>query len=519
MELRGIAPSRRVGWAGAAVAGVVLTALLAGSAVSGGAVADAAEAAPSTANPSEAAVAAAPEPSPLPGIRNIVFVVADDLDTATFEQVRRLRELHDRGMSFESMVVTDSLCCPSRASILRSQYVHNHGVLSNLLTSGGGWATFAEKGDEADCLPVWLKAAGVHTAFLGKYLNGYGEEGDPTAIPPGWDHWFVPTTKSGMYRGYGYTVNDNGRLVTHANKTRDFLPDVLIREAKKYLRTAQSPFYLQVNTTSPHDPAPVANRHAGSHKSARIPRTKSFNSRGANEPAWRAKKHRIGPKRMQRYQQYWRQRVQSTESVADTVSAVIRSLRQAGTLDETLVVVGSDNGFHVANRRLSPGKRTPYKEDTVVPTIFIGPGIAAGSSTGAVTSTIDLGPTFAQLLGATIPSWVDGRSLVPLLVDPAASAWRTGALSESLGDSAFNDPDYQAFKPPKFHALRTQKWLYVEYEDGSRELFDRVADPAEVNNIVDSTPMDVVAALSRHLRELTACSGETCRAADTWSDV
>jgi arylsulfatase A-like enzyme len=417
------------------------------------------------------------------------------------------------------MVVTDSLCCPSRASILRSQYVHNHGVTSNLLASGGGWGTFAQKGEEADCLPVWLHSAGVQTAFLGKYLNGYGEDGDPTAIPAGWDRWFVPTTKSGMYRGYGYTVNDDGGLKTYAVGVKDFLPDVLTEQSVDFIRTAQSPFYLQINSTAPHDPAPVAKRHEGSHASARIPRTASFNVRGAHAPKWRARKKHIGTTRMNRYDSYWRQRVRSTESIADTVEGVTKALQEAGTLDSTLIVVTSDNGFHAGSRRMSPGKRTPYREDTVVPAVLIGPGITPGSQTSRVTSTIDLAPTFAELLGAQVPEWADGRSLVPLIDGGPVAGWRTGVLSESLGESAFNDPDFQAFRPPKYYALRTQKWLYVEYADGSRELFDRAASKAEIDNVYRSTPPEFVAALSAQLQALKNCSGDACRAADTWTDA
>jgi arylsulfatase A-like enzyme len=468
---------------------------------------------PAAGTPPEMAAPATGTPS---AVRNIVFILADDLDTATFEQVPRLKALHAQGLTLRNMVVTDSLCCPSRTSILRSQYVHNHGVVSNLLASNGGWATFAQKGEEEDCLPVWLHAAGIQTAFLGKYLNGYGEDGDPTAIPTGWDRWFVPTTKSGMYRGYGYTVNDDRRLVSYAAGRDDFLNDVLTDKAVDFISTARSPFYLQVNSTAPHDPAPVARRHQDSHPRAQVPRTRSFNARGTGEPGWRGHKHRIGPKRIARYDAYWRQRVQSTESIADTFDAVTKALREAGTLDSTLIVIGSDNGYHAGSRRLSPGKRTAYREDTIVPTILIGPGIVPGSETNAMTSTIDLAPTFAELLGATVPDWVDGRSLVPLFTDTAGTAWRTGVLSESMGDSAFNDPDFQAFKPPKFRALRTQRWLYVEYADGSRELFDRAQSNAEVDNVLATTPPGIVADLSSHLSALSTCAGATCRTADTW---
>ena len=509
----------RVLWAIAAVGGLLATTTLAASASSTSGLPD------PTATPSPAptivASTAAQQPAPLrypTAVRNVVLILADDLDTSTFQQVSRLRALHGRGMTLRNMVVTDSLCCPSRASILRSQYVHNHGVLSNLIGSGGGWATFAQNGDEKDCLPVWLQAAGVQTGFVGKYLNGYGEDGDPTAIPPGWDRWFAPTTKSGMYRGYGYTVNDDGGLKTYAVQKADFLPDVVIDKSVQFLQSAQSPFYLQVNSTSPHDPAPVSPHNEGTDLNAHLPRTATFNVVGANAAPWRSARTRLTHKKLAALDAYWRQRVQSTESVADTVDAVTDALADRGLLDSTLIVVTSDNGFHAASRRLPAGKRTPYREDTVVPTIVIGPGIAPGGKTTAMTSMIDLGPTFAELLGAQVPAWADGRSLLPLLHGTSPDSWRTGVISESLGRSTFGDPDYQTVSPPKYTALRTQKWLYVEYEDGSRELFDRALDPAELDNVVASASPTLVAALSDHLRALSSCTGETCRSADTWSD-
>ncbi len=518
MDLIANARSSRRGWVVVALAiALLLTAAVSGSRLLASSDAQAAPLAEDPLPAPTATTAPTTSAGPPTAIKNIVFILADDLDTETFEQVARLKSLHKDGLTLTNLVATESLCCPSRTSILRSQYVHNHGVLSNLVYSQGGWATFAEKGEEEDCLPVWLHAAGVNTAFLGKYLNGYGEDGDPTAIPAGWDRWFVPTTKSGMYRGYGYTVNDDGKLASYANRKSDFLNDVLTHEAVDFISTAKSPFYLQVNSTAPHHPAPVAARHAGSHKNTKIPRAKSFNVEGKNAVPWLARKPHISASRVAKYDAYWRERVQSTESIADTVVAVRNALRKAGTLNSTLIVVSSDNGFHALNHKLTPGKRTPYKEDTVVPTILIGPGITPGSTSSAMTSTIDLGPTFAELLGAQVPDWTDGRSLVPLLANPSARL-RTGVLTESLGDTAFNDPDFQAFKTPNYYALRTEKWLYVEYKNGVRELFNLQKDRAEIDNVVDSTPAAVVAELSSHLKALATCTGETCRTADTWTD-
>ena len=469
---------------------------------------------------------AVPEPTPLPTrtpaatrIENVVLVLADDLDWATFRQVPRLAALQAEGLTLTNLTVTDSLCCPSRVSILRSQFVHNHKVVSNVYESGGGWLTFANLGEENDCLPVWLRSAGVQTAMFGKYLNGYGKTAPtPEYVPPGWDRWFVPVTDGAMYRGFGYTINSNGTLIDYGYAKKDLINDVLTDSAVQYLRNARQPFFAQLSLTAPHDPFPVAKRHRDAGKGAQVPRTPAYNAVGAAEPLWRARLLPLNDRQLGKLDRKWRKRVQSAESVADAVARVRVTLRAAGKEDSTLIIVGSDNGFHAATRRMTPGKRTPYAEDTVVPYVLIGPGIAGGSVMDKMTSTIDLAPTITELLGGTVPAFVDGRSLVPFL-DGQPASWRTGMLTESLSDPQPGDPDYSTFRPPQFSALRTQRWLYVEYKDGSRELFDRYADPSEVNNIIATADPGLVAALQAQLQALNECSGAQCRVADAMSDA
>jgi arylsulfatase A-like enzyme len=162
------------------------------------------------------------------------------------------------------------------------------------------------------------------------------------------------------------------------------------------------------------------------------------------------------------------------------------------------------------------GKRTPYASDTVVPMIVMGPGVPMGVSVDAMTSATDLGPTFAELLGATTPNWVDGRSLVSFFArGETPQAWRNAALSESLGISTPADPDYQRNAPPQFSALRSQKWLYVEYVDGSITLYDLENDPYEMVNLVKTADPLLLASLSSQLNQFTTCSGDSCRIADS----
>ena len=452
-------------------------------------------------------------------VDNIVFILADDLDWATFRQVPRLNALQAKGTTFTNATVTDSLCCPSRVSILRGQYVHNHKVVSNESASGGGWPTFYRLGEEKDCLPVWLSSVGVQTAFMGKYLNAYPDGArNPAYVPPGWDRWVVPVTQPEMYRGYGYTLNVDGSLKTYGTNSKDFLSDVLVGEAAKYIVSAREPFYLQLSLTNPHRPSPIATRHLASSKSATVPRSKGYNAKGLNEPAWRSNLPTINPRRLATYDRRWRERVQSSETIADAYDSVVAALAKAGKLDTTLIVIGSDNGYHSVVRRLPPGKRTPYLEDTVVPYLFIGPGVEAGAKVASMTSTIDLAPTFTALLNAKAPEWTDGRSLVPFLARGTVEDWRTGVISESLSQARPGDPDYETLKPPRFTALRTEQWVYVEYEDGTKELYNRLTDPDELDNVLPTADPDLVKSLNRQLLALRTCVGPTCRVADSLPD-
>ena len=467
-----------------------------------------------TPTPTPEATAPSPSPTAAP-IENVVFILADDLDWELFRQVPRLNALQDQGMTFTNHTVVDSLCCPSRVSILRSQYIHNHRVISNLAETGGGWRTFKERNEQMSNLPVWLSRANVRTALFGKYLNGYPEQDEQTYIPPGWDEWAVPATRGDSYSGYNYTLNVNGDLVEYGKRTSDFLNDVITRKATAFIRETRQPFFLMLSTYSPHKPAPVATRNKDTHGTTGAPRTPTYNAFGVNEPPWLQEFAERSPEKQAGDDRIWRRRAQSAESVADSVGAILYALRESGRAENTLVVISADNGYHLGHFRLPKGKRTPYAFDTVVPLVMLGPGITPGTRITAMTSAIDLAPTFTEIFGRTAPAWVDGRSLTPFITTGQAPVpWRTGVLSESLGESGPGDPDYQRGNPPRFDALRTEKWLYVEYEDGSRTLYDREADPYELVNLMPVADPALVAQLAAQTQALASCAGPQCRVAD-----
>ena len=516
-----------VAWAGLTVLAVVVSVigLSLGSPQTGRSVAATtqAPASPTTVSDTDAAATGnlAPTPAALPTsepepvrFRNVVMILADDMDWDLFNQVPRLAALKAQGTTFANHVVTDSLCCPSRVSILRSQYVHNHLVISNVAASGGGYPKFRALGEENDCLPVWLDRAGSSNAISGKYLNEFPDTAPKRFVPPGWDEFVVPLGDKVSYTGYNYTLNDNGKLRRFGDTPKDFLNDVLDQRAAAFIRTRTGPFFALVSTMAPHSPHPTAERHRSKHRNVIAPRTPTYNAADPARPSWQRGFVALGPKRLARLDARWAERLRSAESVADSVDSVLAALRASGNADDTLVIVTSDNGYHVASRQMPFGKRTPYQEDTVVPFIAIGAGIPAGRVVTAMTSTIDIAPTIGELMGAAIPTWTDGRSLVPFLGGGEPARWRTGILTESLGSSAPGDPDFQQWNPPRFAALRTPDTLFIRYVTGEEELYDRASDPFESRNVLASADPARLELLRTQLTALEQCNGDSCRIAD-----
>lgn len=118
---------------------------------------------------------------------NIVFILVDDLEAGDLQRFPTIwNELVRGGTSFDRFFVTNSWCCPSRSTILRSQYVHSHGVLTNTAPEGG-FTKFYNSALERSTLGTWMKSAGYRTGLMGKYLNHYpgGRRPPPTCRKAG----------------------------------------------------------------------------------------------------------------------------------------------------------------------------------------------------------------------------------------------------------------------------------------------------------------------------------------------
>jgi arylsulfatase A-like enzyme len=214
------------------------------------------------------------------------------------------------------------------------------------------------------------------------------------------------------------------------------------------------------------------------------------------------------------------------------VGRLTDALRESGELENTYVFFTSDNGWHAGEHRLTPGKWTAYEEDTRVTLIVRGPGVPEGLTLEHLVLNNDLAPTFADLAGAKVPSFVDGRSLAPLLDGdpPAEDNWRSAFLVEAAtelaptaaipplsGDRLPEDwwrAPREDWGRPGFEALRTGNHLYVEYGTGERELYDLRKDPYQLENIYSSATDKLARRFEAELAVLRRCRAEGCRAAE-----
>jgi N-acetylglucosamine-6-sulfatase len=445
---------------------------------------------------------------------NIVFVLTDDLSMNLLQYMPNVMTMQHQGLTFSDYFVSDSLCCPSRASIFTGNFPHDTGIYTNF-GRHGGFDQFYARGEEQHTFATALHDAGYRTAMMGKYLNGYmGGHANPSAapqtyVPPGWDRWDVA---GWGYPEFNYLLNENGALQTYGGQPQDYLTDVLSGKAVDFIDSAaraQQPFFLEVATFAPHRPYIPAPRNRQDFPGLKAPEAPNFNALPANPPGWLAGHAPLTGKQINTLDRSYRKRAQAVEAVDGLIGAIQGALIANGIQGNTYIVFSSDNGLHMGEYRLMAGKMTAFDTDIHVPLIVTGPGVPAGAGTGAMAENIDLAKTFAQIGGTDLAS--DGHSLLPLLRGVEPLDWRNAVLIEHRHPSgAIHDPDFQgpgSGNPLTYEAMRTRDFLYVEYTTGERELYDLRSDPFELNNLAPYMSPAQIADFHAALLALEHCHG------------
>jgi N-acetylglucosamine-6-sulfatase len=449
----------------------------------------------------------------------VVFETDDQTANSLWAMPNVQRLLADRGATFDNSFASYALCCPSRATFLTGQYAHNHGVYDNVLPWGG-----FPKLDHTNTLAVWLRNAGYRTILVGKYLNGYGSR-DPTEVPPGWTDWHALVGVS-TYRYFGFTINDNGVDTRYPKSPAFYQTDVLARKAVSMVRSAAvdaRPFFMWNTFVAPHfsfsklpepddppnsitrtpEPAPRdRNRFAG----FALPRPPSFDEPDVSDkPDTIQTGHPpLATNVRAAIQENYQQELESLQAVDRAVGRVVDELERTGQLDSTLIVFTSDNGYFHGEHRLPREKILPYEPAIRVPLVMRGPGIPEGVRREQLVSNQDLAPTILDYTNVAPGLVQDGTSLFPLIREPGDELGR-----DLLIEGLFRRRTAQSVA---FSGVRSRNYLYTEYTNGERELYDLVRDPDElVNRDLDPGYSGIEAELAARLARLRTCAGAACR--------
>jgi arylsulfatase A-like enzyme len=347
-------------------------------------------------------------------------------------------------------------------------------VFQNTLPNGGVRA-FADQSTVA----TWLSAAGYRTGFYGKYLNEYDLLGN--YIPPGWREWHVFDSSNGEF--YDYNLNVNGTYVYYGTSPQDYSTDVLTARGVQFIEStpAGQPFFLFHAIYPPHEPFTPAPQDIGTFAGQPDWRPPAYNEADVSDkPAWVRALPLVSPSAEANLDAINRQQLESLQAADRGVQALFAALARSGRLDNTLVIFTSDNGLSWGEHRWFLSKNCVYEECIRVPFWVRRPGQTPRTDSSLV-QNIDLAPTLADWAGVVPPGALNGSSLLPLMQN-AAAPWRSESLVETRGLSAARD----------YQAVRTLQYVYAEYANGDRELYDLTVDPHQLTNVVHDPAYAVV---------------------------
>jgi N-acetylglucosamine-6-sulfatase len=475
-----------------------------------------------------ASTAAAVLPSPKP---NFVVIFLDDMRADQQSALPYTRAaIGGQGATFDNAYAPYPLCCPARATILSGQYPHNNHVFGNV-PPYGGVAAF----DDSNTIATWMKGAGYKTAYIGKYFNGYGEATSSTYRPPGWTEWDV--LARGLYNYRSFTMNINRRLVDYVGSYQTHaMGDLSTRFIR---RNAASPFLMVTGFKAPHSGGPrepddpavtcfdtdlcgnktpaVAAEYRDSESGHRIPASPAYDEADVSDkPAHIASLPPFQPEFRAAHQELWEQQLESIHSVDDQIQRIVWTLRQAGVLQRTYILVTSDNGYLLGEHRIPFGKVHPYEPSARIPMMLRGPGIPAGVHAKQLVGLQDIAPTVLRASGnyGAQTLVLDGVSLLRLTTDPTAAAGRDLALEAGPAGDGTDDGAVRDASPAAraYRGIRTDSgWKYIRYGGGEQELYNLETDPDEMNNLAgDPEHAAQLATLAEGAARLSGCVGRAC---------
>jgi N-acetylglucosamine-6-sulfatase len=267
-----------------------------------------------------------------PAQANVVFVLTDDMTTSELSAMPNVQSLlAAQGTTFNEAYVSFPLCCPSRATILSGQYMHNHGVHGNF-PPNGSWTKFIPH--QSNDLPVWLQNDGYYNVHIGKYMNGYGIQDGTLPVPQGWSEWYGKVSEAALSFNY-QLIEKTGTLATphitfYGDQPDDYQTDVFTDRAVNFIKdksVSRQPFWLNLWFNSPHGPFDPAPRDAYRVAGTPLPKLPGFNEKDiTDKPKWFQKqaKRRIGKKQAKLIENERRRQEEQLISVDQGVGELVQ---------------------------------------------------------------------------------------------------------------------------------------------------------------------------------------------------
>jgi arylsulfatase A-like enzyme/acetyl esterase/lipase len=442
---------------------------------------------------------------------NVIFISVDDLNDwcgglngHPQAKTPNLDRLFQQGVLFTNAHCSQAVCTASRNSVLSGLHPSTTGWYSSTKTMQ---ASYEEVMGEHVMLPQLFRENGYHTMAAGKVFHS-GASDYPERTKDFWDElapkykipkhlrergdgyrgtMFYPFPKDGpqISRHFGEEFRDGNSLATGALDREDIPDGKMFDEViadwavKKVGQEHRRPFFLAVGFVRPHapftapreffelyDPANIQVPHVPQDEMSDIPMMGKAISYGRLKGG----DHNAVVNLSDRY---WNELVHgylaSVSFVDHQIGKVVSALEESSHNENTIVVLWSDHGQHLGEKR-HWRKQSLWEESTRVPLFFKTPnGVSAGKKCSHAVSLLDLYPTLVELCDLPLNSKLEGDSLLPQLVDPTVARERPVLSSWYYGN----------------YSVRSNDWRYIRYRDGTEELYDHRNDAGEHRNLAN----------------------------------
>jgi choline-sulfatase len=417
---------------------------------------------------------------------NILFIAIDDqndwighLGGHPMAKTPNLDKLAARGTTFSNAHCNAPLCNPSRTSLMLGLRPTTTGVYGL-----APWFRTVPDLRDRVTLPQYFASQGYRTAATGKIYHlgtGGGRKaktggapefqvtaplGGPGTLPP---HKLIPPTPMGDHplMDWGVWPLDNDDTGKGDYKVATWTIGQ-IKDAPK-----DQPFFIAAGFSLPHVPLYATKKWFDLYPDDDTVLPKILENDRDDTPRfswylhWKLPEPRL---KWLKENNQWRNLVRSylacTSFVDSQVGRVLAALDEAGIADNTIIVLWGDHGYHLGEKGIS-GKNTLWDRGTRVPLIFAGPGVKGGQRCARPAELMDIYPTLVALAGLPARTDLEGLSLAPQLADASATRERPAITSHNRGN----------------HAVRSERWRFIHYADGSEELYDMQNDPNEWTNL------------------------------------